>query len=77
VTEHTSDPATWTARYFSQSNPAGAGQGDVAALLRRVAESIDDLGDVDVQDITFSTEVGDGEDDLSMTVYYHATPRRR
>jgi hypothetical protein len=49
----------------------------VAALLRRVAESIDGLGDIDVQDITFSSEVGDGEDDLSMTVYYHAKPRRR
>jgi hypothetical protein len=77
VTEHTSDPTTWTAQYFSQSNPAGAGQGDVAALLRRVAESIDRLGDIDVQDVTFSTEVRDSEDDLSMTVYYHAKPRRR
>jgi hypothetical protein len=47
------------------------------ALLRRVAETLDGLGDVDVQDITFATEVGDGEDDLTMTVYYHAQPRRR
>jgi hypothetical protein len=77
VTEHTNDPATWTAQYFAQSNPAGAGQGDVAALLRRVAETIDDLGDVDVQDLTFSSAVGDGEDDLTITVYYHAQPRRR
>jgi hypothetical protein len=77
VTEHTNDPATWTAQCFAQSNPAGAGQGDVAALLRRVAESIDGLGDIDVQDITFHSQVADGEDDLTMTVYYHDKPRRR
>lgn len=63
--------------HFSQSNPAGRGQGDVARLLRRVADSLDDLGDVDVQDITFQTAVTDGEDDLTMTVYFHRSPRRR
>jgi hypothetical protein len=62
---------------FSQSNPIGPGQGDVPSLLRRVAESIEALGDVDVQDITFSTEVTDREDDLTMTVYFHEQPRRR
>jgi hypothetical protein len=36
----------WTTFHFSQSNPNGVGEGDVAALLRRVADSIDDLGDV-------------------------------
>jgi hypothetical protein len=34
-------------------------------------------GDIDVQDITFQSEVTDGEDDLKMIVYYHAQPRRR
>jgi len=67
----------WTALHFSQSNPAGAGQGDVAALLRRVADSLDGLGDVTVQDITFHSNVTDGEDDLAMTVYYLREPRRR
>jgi hypothetical protein len=63
--------------HFSQSNPAGAGQGDVAALLRRVADSLEALGDVQVQDITFSSEPTGGEDDLTVTVYYHADARRR
>lgn len=67
----------WTVLHFSQSNPAGRGQGDVAALLRRVAKSLEKLGDVDVQDITFSAEVTAEEDDLTMTVYYHSQPRRR
>jgi hypothetical protein len=66
----------WTIDHFSQSNPTGKGQGFVPALLRRVADSIEALGDVDVQDITFSTEVTGEEDDLTMTVYYHPKPRR-
>ncbi|GAA4693236.1 hypothetical protein [Nocardioides conyzicola] len=67
----------WTVLHFSQSNPTGEGQGDVAALLRHMANSLDDLGDVQVQDLTFSSAVTDGEDDLTMTVYYHREPRRR
>ncbi|MDA0179237.1 hypothetical protein OJ997_02925 [Solirubrobacter phytolaccae] len=66
----------WTIHHFSQSNPVGPGQGFVPALLRRVADSIEELGDVDVQDITFSSEVTGEEDDLTMTVYYHRQPRR-
>lgn len=63
--------------HFSQSNPAGEEQGDVAALLRRVAKSLEALGDVQVNDITFSSKVTGDEDDLTMTVYYDRTPRRR
>ena len=61
----------WTMFVFSQSNPDGEGQGDVAALLRRVADSIDALGDVMVEDMTFSSEVTADERDLNVTVYYH------
>ena len=64
-------------RHFSQSNPTGDGQGDVARLLRRVADTLDELGDVDVQDVAFHTEVTESEDDLTMTVYYNQQPRRR
>jgi hypothetical protein len=59
-----------TMQHFSQSNPEGAGQSGVSALLRRVAESIDALGDVQVYDITFHNQVTADEDDLTMTVYY-------
>jgi hypothetical protein len=48
------DEVWGTVRDFSQCNPAGAGQGDVAALLRRVAVSLDELGDVQIQDGRFS-----------------------
>lgn len=67
----------WSVLHFSQSNGTGVGKGDVAALLRRVAESLDGLGDVDVQDVVFHSEVTEDEDDLEMTVYYHRQPRRR
>jgi hypothetical protein len=44
----------WQAFHFSQSNPAGDGQGDLPALLRRVADSIAELGDVRVMDLSFA-----------------------
>jgi hypothetical protein len=66
-----------TISHFSQSNPSGPEQGDVAALLRRVADSLDEIGDVTVQDITFHTEPTAAEDDLTITVYYDKKPRRR
>jgi hypothetical protein len=55
----------WTINHFSQSNPAGKEQGFVPALLGRIADSIEALGDVDVQDITFSSEVTGEEDDVT------------
>jgi len=66
----------WTINHFSQSNPSGAGQGNVPALLRRVADSIEELGEVQVADITFSSSVSDDEDDLTVTVYFDKQPRR-
>jgi hypothetical protein len=53
--------------HFSQSDP----DGDVAALLRRVADSIEALGDVMVEDMTFASEPRADERDLNVTVYYH------
>jgi len=42
-----------------------------------VADSIEQLGDVRVQDVTFQSEVTGGDDDLTMTVYYHREARGR
>lgn len=57
--------------HFSQANPAGPGQGDVPALLRRVAKTIGELGVVTVQDLTFSNEVTAEGLWPNMTVYFH------
>jgi hypothetical protein len=65
------DQTSWTVEHFSQANPIGEGQCDVPALLRRVADAIEDLGDVSVQDLVLHTDVtGDG-DWPSLTVYFH------
>lgn len=63
----------WEVKHFSQSNPAGPGQGNVAALLRRVADTLDTLGSIEVADVTFQSIPTADEDDLTMTVYY--TPK--
>lgn len=61
----------WTIRHFSQSNPKGGDQGSVPALLRRVAETIEDLGPVAIQDVVFHSELDDeGESWPTVTVYF-------
>lgn len=61
----------WTASHFSLANPEGRGQGRLPRLLNRLAAEIRSLGEVDVLDITFHTEVTDDGDRPSFTVYYH------
>jgi hypothetical protein len=60
-----------TARHFSQNNPAGPNQGDVPALLRRIAATIEEFGEIEVQDIVFHSEITADGDWPSMTVYFH------
>jgi len=67
----------WTMNHFSQANRSGHGQGHVPSLLRRVADSIEGLGDVIVEDITFRSEPTADERDISMTVYYHDASETR
>jgi hypothetical protein len=57
----------WTINHFSLANL----EGSLPTLLRRLAEEVEALGDVDVQDITFGSEVTADEPELHMTVYYH------
>ncbi|HEY8478339.1 MAG TPA: hypothetical protein VIL71_00795 [Spirillospora sp.] len=62
---------SWSVRHFSQANPAGPGQGDVPALLRRVADSIEELGSVEVMDLVLHQEVNEHGPWASVTVYFH------
>ena len=59
-----------TAEDFSQANPAGPGQDDIPSLLRRVAESVEAIGPVEVQDLILHTEVTDNGPWYSLTVYF-------
>ena len=65
---------SWSIEHFSQANPVGDGQRDVPALLRRVAESIEALGPVDIQDLVMHTETTADGDWPSLTVYFHREP---
>ncbi len=64
-------PVRWTAEHFSQANPEGPGQGDVPALLRQVADTLDGLGTIAVQDLVVHTDVTERGDWHSVTVYFH------
>jgi len=59
--------------HFAQANPQGSHKDDVPALLRRVADTIESLGEVRVQDITFHTELDQEAAEWwpSLIVYYH------
>ncbi|MDQ1522020.1 MAG: hypothetical protein QOI55_3093, partial [Actinomycetota bacterium] len=56
--------------HFSVATTRGWEQDDVATLLRRVAAALDELGAVDVHDITFHVDWTDEGSWPSMTVYY-------
>jgi hypothetical protein len=62
---------SWSIRHFSQGNAEGPEQGDVPRLLRRVADSIEALGEVEVQDLAFHTEITADGPWHSITVYFH------
>jgi hypothetical protein len=64
-------PQTWSVEHFSVANPAGPGQDDIPALLRRVADTLSSMGPVDVQDVVFHAEVTEDGDWPSVTVYLH------
>lgn len=64
--------ARYTEFHFSQANPKGAGQESVPELLRRVADTIDRLGDVGISDLILHPALTqDGDERPSITVYYH------
>ena len=62
----------WDIHHFSVATPMGSGdEHNVPALLRHVADSIEKLGDVEVQDVTVSNETAGGGPWWSATVYFH------
>ncbi|WP_107653798.1 hypothetical protein [Nocardia suismassiliense] len=60
----------YTTLHFSQANPVGPGQADVSALLRSVASTIEELGQVTVADLILHNEVTAEGNWPSITVYY-------
>jgi hypothetical protein len=80
MTEHSCEMTSnkrYTISHFELSNPLGPGQGNVPALLRRVADAIEELGDIEVHDLILHPRITrpDGEDWPSIVVYYdYKTP---
>ncbi|MEV7013648.1 hypothetical protein [Streptosporangium sp. NPDC051022] len=66
-----SQRSTWTMHHFSQANPKGPGQEDVPALLRRVADTIEELGNVEIHDLIMHNEITEDGDWPSLTVYFN------
>jgi adenylate kinase len=62
-------PAEDTIRRLVQANPKGPGQGDVPALLRRVADSLAKLGPVDVTGLALQSRPTEDGPWYSVTVY--------
>ncbi len=56
--------------HFSQSNPAGEGQEDLPRLLRTIADTIEGLGAVTVQDLVLHDDPTADGPWPSITVYY-------
>ncbi|MCH5671015.1 hypothetical protein [Streptomyces gilvus] len=67
----TSSPQHWTVHHFSQANPRGPGCDSAPALLRRLADTIEALGPVEVQHIVIESEMTEHGQWRSGTVYYH------
>ncbi len=65
----------YTISHFSQANPAGESQGDLVALLRTIADSIESLGEVSVQDLVLHNEITADGPWPSITVYYSEAPK--
>jgi hypothetical protein len=65
-------PESWSIEQFSMANPKGEGQGSIPALLRRVAETIERLGAVEIQDLVFHAERNENAEEWpTMTVYFN------
>ena len=69
------EPESWTIRHFSQANPVGPGQDSVPALLRRIADSIEQRSGIEVQDVVVQNEITADGDWRSATVYFHEPSR--
>lgn len=62
----------WSVYHFSLTNPVGPGHSDVPRFLRHLADTIEERGNIEIQDIVFVREMDeDGENFPRATVYYH------
>ena len=68
-------PAEATIRRLVQANPKGPGQGDVPALLRRVADTLAGLGPVEVTGLALESQPTEDGPWYSVIVYFRSDRR--
>ena len=56
--------------HFAQANPRGRDQDSVPALLRRVADTIDTIDQIEVMDLVLHNEITAEGDWYDIVVYY-------
>ncbi len=56
----------WTCHQFAVSDL----EADVPRLLRRVADAIEELGEIDILDVTFCLELEGPEIEAKMAIYF-------
>lgn len=64
--EWTAQAVNWTANHFTISDT----EANVPRLLRKVADSIDQLGDIEILDLCFSNQVEGKFLQSKLTVYF-------
>lgn len=67
-------PAEGPIRRLVQANPKGPGQGDVPALLRRVADTLAGLGAVEVTGLSLENQPTEDGPWSTVTVYFRPAP---
>lgn len=63
----------YSCQHFSINNPMGEGQDDVPRLLRRVAETIEDLGQIEPRHLIMDIEVTE-DGFLPVITFYYDRP---
>lgn len=69
------DRIGYQTQQFSLNNPKGEGQEDVPTLLRRLAATLEEMGDIEIRDLVFHPDTDDEGDSWPfMTVYFTYEP---
>jgi hypothetical protein len=65
------DRLEFKTQHFSLNNPQGEDQGDVPMLLRRLANTLEELGRIEIRDLVLHNDTDDDGDPWPfVTVYY-------
>jgi len=64
-------PESKSIQHLSVQSPEGTEQSDTPALLRLLADQLEEIGPIEVQDITIGTQITNDGFVYRLTVYFH------